>query len=143
MDIFFFVTLIAAAFTGASMGSFLLVTLLYNSLLKSPKNLLTSLDIYRRLYRLNTALCLLAGVCAALLKNQSASLLLAILAASYVFSHSHVLKAIIKTCNMEYQIANQRAYTAWWQIQNLLHIAQFIGAGYAIYLLAAKSPIHL
>ena len=142
MDIFFLFTLIAAALTGASMGSFLLVTLLYKILLKSPDNLLNNLAIYRRLYRLNTALCLLAGVSAALLKNQTASLLLAILAASYVFSHSHVLKAIVKSCNTQYQVANQRAYMAWTRLQNLIHICQFSGAGYAIYILATKSPTH-
>lgn len=143
MDIFFLFTLIATALTGASMGSFLFVTLLYNVLLKSPDNLLTSLAVYRRLYRLNTVLCLLAGISAALLKNQTASLLLAILAASYVFSHSHILKAIIKTCNTDYQVVNQRAYRAWWQIQNLLHFCQFAGAAYAIYILGANSTIHL
>jgi len=71
MDIFNLFTLIAAAFTGASMGSFLLVTLLYAPLLKASDNVINNLTIYRRLYRLNTALCLLAGVCAALIKNQS------------------------------------------------------------------------
>jgi hypothetical protein len=136
MELYHFVALIAAAFTGASMGSFLLVTLLYNVLLKSPENLIDSLTIYRRLYRLNSVLCLLAGICAALIKNHSAAILLTILTASYIFNHAHILKGIIKACNEQYQVANQRAYRSLNSLQNLLHLSQFCGAGYAIYLLA-------
>ncbi len=136
MDLNHFVSLIAAAFTGASMGSFLLITLLYNLLLKNPKNLINSLTIYRRLYRLNTVLCLIAGICAALIKNQTAAVLLAILAASYVFNHSHILKGILKSCNEQFQVVNQRAYRSLSSLQNLLHLSQFAGAGYTVYLLA-------
>jgi len=135
MDIYYLVNLIAVAFTGASMGSFLLLTLLYPILLKSPENLFTSFDIYRRFYRLNSALCLLAGVCAALVKNQSAAFLLTIITVSYIFNHSHILMGMLKTCNQQYQVARQSAYQSLKHLQNLLHLCQFSGAGYVIYLL--------
>lgn len=136
MDLFLLFNLIAAGFAGATMGSFLLMTLLYNALLKKPKNLNDSLYIYRRLYRLNTALCLLAGVCAALTNNTSAAFMLAILSVSYVFNHAHILKGISKTCNENYQVQNTTNYRSLSSLQNLMHFAQFTGAGYAIYLLA-------
>ncbi|VAW67510.1 hypothetical protein MNBD_GAMMA08-1036 [hydrothermal vent metagenome] len=140
MDIFNLFTLVAATFTGASMGSFLLVTLLYVPLLKTPDNLINNLTIYRRLYRLNTVLCLLAGVCAALIKNQSAAVLLTILAASYVFNHAHILKGILKACNEHYCIVNPSVYRSLSGLQNVLHFCQFAGAGYVIYLLALAPP---
>jgi len=136
MDIFLLFNLVAAGFTGATMGSFLLTTLLYNALLKKPKNLNDSLYIYRRLYRLNTVLCLLAGVCAALTNNKSAAFMLAILAVSYVFNHAHILKGISKTCDANYHVQNAANYRSLSSLQNLMHFAQFSGAGYAIYLLA-------
>ena len=49
MDPFKLFGLISATFTGATMGSYLLVILLYNALLKHPTNLTDSLYIYRRL----------------------------------------------------------------------------------------------
>jgi len=139
MDVYILFTLIAATLTGATMGSFLLLTLLYNTLLKSPENLSNSLTIYRRLYRLNSVLCLLAGICAALVKNQSAAFLLTILTVSYVFNHSHILTGILKTCNEKFQVVNNRAYRSLSSLQNLLHLCQFAGAGYAIYLLTINS----
>lgn len=140
MDIYFFVTLLAVAFSGASMGSFLLVTLLYNILLKAPENLIDSFTIYRRLYRLNSALCLMAGICAALVKNQIAAFLLIIITVSYIFNHSHILNAMLKTCNQQYQVVNKQAYRSLTSLQNLLHLCQFGGAAYAIYLLAINWP---
>lgn len=136
MDLFILFTLIAATFTGATMGSFLLITLLYPALLKKQSNLNNSLYIYRRLYRLNSVLCLAAGLCAALVNNQRAALMLAILAASYVFNHAHILKGLIKSCNTEYQLVNQSAFRSLQSLQNIMHLAQFLGAGYAIYLLS-------
>ena len=136
MDLFYLFNLISAGFSGASMGSFLLVTLLYSALLKQPKNLINNLYIYRRLYRLNTVLCLLAGMCAALTNNQTAAFMLAILSVSYVFNHAHILKGITKACDSKYQVVNTSTYQTLTSLQNLMHIAQFLGAGYAIYLLA-------
>ena len=136
MDLFLLFNLFAAGFAGATMGSFLLTTLLYNALLKKPKNLNDSLYIYRRLYRLNTVLCLLAGVCAALTNNISAAFMLAILSVSYVFNHAHILKGIRKACNKDYQVQNPGNYRSLSSLQNLMHLAQFSGAAYAIYLLA-------
>ncbi|MCW8934736.1 MAG: hypothetical protein OQK98_08435 [Gammaproteobacteria bacterium] len=136
MDIYNLFALIAATFTGATMGSFLLVTLLYNTFIKSQRNLDNSLFIYRRLYRLNSVLCLLAGICAALIKNQSAAFMLTILTVSYVFNHSHILKGILNSCNEDFQVTNDRTYRSLSSLQNLIHLCQFGGAGYAVYLLA-------
>ena len=136
MDLFALFTLAAAGFCGATIGSFLLVTLLYKALLKNPTNLNDSLYIYRRLYRLNSGLCLSGGICAALVNKQSAALMMAILAASYVFNHAHILKGLASTCNDKYQLINQATYKSLSSLQNLMHIAQFFGAAYAIYLLA-------
>ena len=136
MDVFKLFNLIAASFTGATMGSYLLVILLYSALLKHPSNLTDSLYIYRRLYRLNSVLCLLAGICAALVNNQPAALMLAILAASYVFNHAHILKGLIKACDENFCIVNTTNYRTLSGLQNLLHFFQFVGAAYVIYLLA-------
>jgi len=136
MDLYYLFSHIAAGFSGAAMGSFLLITLLYRALLKQPKNLNNSIYIYRRLYRLNTVLCLLAGLCAALTNNQSAAFLLAILSVSYVFNHAHILKGLTRACNSELQIQNMANYRSLSNLQNLLHLAQFTGLAYAIYLLA-------
>lgn len=141
MDIYFFFNLLAVAFTGASMGSFLLITLLYKLLLKAPENLFNNFIIYRRLYRLNSVLCLLGGICAALIKNQTAAFLLTIITVSYIFTHSHLLNGMLKTCNEQYQVANQRNYQSLHLLQNLLHLFQFGCAGYVIYLLALTGPI--
>ncbi len=143
MDTYYFVTLISVAFTGASMGSFLLITLLYPVLLKAPDNLIDSFTIYRRLYRLNSVLCLLAGICAALVKNQTAAFLLTIITVSYIFNHSHLLKGMLKTCNQQYQVVNHQAYRSLVSLQNLLHLCQFSGAAYVIYLLALSNPLNL
>ncbi|VAW70270.1 hypothetical protein MNBD_GAMMA09-1608 [hydrothermal vent metagenome] len=139
MDLFNLFSLIAAAFSGATMGSFLLVTLLYSALLKQTRNLNNNLFIYRRLYRLNTALSLLGGVCAALTNNRSAAFMLAIIAASYVFNHAHILKGLTKTCNENYQVVNFNNYRALSSLQNLMHLGQFTAAGYVIYLLAIQN----
>ena len=136
MDLFKLFTLFAAGFAGATMGSFLLVTLLYSALLKHPSNLTDSLYIYRRLYRLNSVLCLLGGICAALVNDRTATFMLAILAVSYIFSLAHILKAISKTCNTQLEVTNISTYRSLSNIQNLIHFFQFTGAGYAIYLLA-------
>ena len=136
MDPFKLFALISATFAGATMGSYLLVILLYNALLKNPTNLTDSLYIYRRLYRLNSVFCLLGGVCAALINNRPAAFMLAILAASYVFNHAHIIKGLIKACDENFCIVNTRNYHALSRLQNLLHFFQFVGAAYVIYLLA-------
>lgn len=139
MDLYNLFTLVAAGFAGATMGSFLLVTLLYTTFLKQTQNINNNLFIYRRLYRLNFALCLLAGICAALIKNQPAALMLVIIAASYVFNHAHIIRGILKCCNEQYQLVNTRNYRALSNLQNLMHLAQFSGSGYAIYLLSINN----
>jgi len=139
MDPFKLFGLISATFTGATMGSYLLVILLYNALLKHPTNLTDSLYIYRRLYRLNSVFCLLGGICAALINNRPAALMLAILAASYVFNHAHIIKGLIKACDENFCIVSTNSYRALSSLQNLLHFFQFVGAAYVIYLLAIST----
>ena len=139
MDPFKLFGLISATFTGATMGSYLLIILLYNALLKHPTNLTDSLYIYRRLYRLNSVFCLLGGICAALVNNRPAAFMLAILAASYVFNHAHIIKGLIRACDENFCIVNTSNYRALSNLQNLLHFFQFIGAGYVIYLLAINT----
>lgn len=114
----------------------LLTSLLYHALLKSTSTLNSQLYIYRRLYRLNSVLCLLAGLCAALVNNQPAALMLTILAVSYVFNHAHILKGLQKACNEQLEPVNIRTYQSMRSLQNIMHILQIAGAGYAIYLLA-------
>jgi len=139
MDLFKLFALLSSAFAGATMGSYLLVILLYNALLKQPTNLTDSLYIYRRLYRLNSVMCLLGGLCAALVNNRPAALMLAILAASYIFNHAHILKGLTKTCDENFNIINTSNYHSLSSLQNLLHFFQFVGAGYVIYLLSINT----
>lgn len=136
MNLFVLFSLISASFAGATIGSLLLISLLYSALLKSTSNLNNQIYIYRRLYRLNSVLCLLAGVCAALVNNQPAALMLTILAVSYVFNHAHILKGLQKACNEQLQPVNTRAYQSMTSLQNIMHLLQLCGAIYAIYLLA-------
>jgi len=139
MDLFKLFTLFSATFAGATMGSYLLITLLYTALLKSPKNLNDTIYIYRRLYRLNSVLCLLGGICAALVNNKTAAFMLVILTVSYVFNHSHILKGLTLACDENYYIVNTNNYRSLSSLQNVMHFLQFIGAGYAVYLLALSA----
>jgi hypothetical protein len=140
MDLFTLFNLLAAAAAGASIGSHLLLSLLYVPLFKQAHNFLQSLITLRRLYRLNTVLCLFAGTCAALLNNRSAAFMLAILAVSYVFTHTHLLKALLANCDTEYVIRKASAFRSVRNLQNMVHLLQISGAGYAIYLLALTEP---
>lgn len=128
-------TLIAAALTGSTMGSFLLLTVLHRPLISSQLNDEQQFFLYRRFYRLNIALCLIAGIIAALIKNQQAALVLAILAASYIFTNMHVLNGIIKHSEDTSSTENRRALRSLKILQNLIHFSQFIGAGWAVYYL--------
>ncbi len=137
MDLFILFSLISAGFIGATLGSFLLISLLHSALLKNTRKLNDNIYIYKRLYRLNSILCLLGGVCAALVNNQQAALMMAILAVSYVFNHAHILKGIISSCNESYELVDADRYRSLSALQNLMHLAQIIGAGYSLFLLAA------
>lgn len=136
MDIFILFSLISAAAAGSSLGSHLLISLLHNVLFKQRKNFTNSLYIYRRLYRLNSVLCLIAGIYAALVNNRSAALLFAIVAASYVFNHAHLLKLLSKTCDRDYRITNLSQFQNLSRLQTLVHLLQIFALGYAVYLLA-------
>jgi len=128
-------TLIAAALTGSTMGSFLLLTVLHRPLISNQLNDEQKFFLYRRFYRLNIALCLIAGILAALIKNQQAALVLAILAASYIFTNMHVLNGIIKHSEDTSLAENRKALRSLKILQNLIHLCQFLGAGWAVYYL--------
>lgn len=136
MDLFALFSLVAAAAAGASIGSHLLLALLYNPLFKQAHSFSQNLITLRRLYRLNTVLCLFAGTCAALVNNRSAAFMLAILAVSYVFTHTHLLKALLTHCDDEHVIRKPAAFRTLHNLQNLMHLLQISGAAYAVYLLA-------
>jgi len=135
MHLYSLLTLITAAFAGSVMGSFLLLTLLYKPLIAKQLNDEQKIFIYRRFYRLNIALCLSGGLVAALIKYQQAALLLAILAASYVFCTAHILRGITIHLCTKHKSESQRALTSLNLLQNLTHIMQFIAAAYVIYIL--------
>lgn len=136
MDLFALFSLLAAAAAGASIGSHLLLSLLYNPLFKQAQNFSQSLITLRRLYRLNTVLCLFGGTCAALVNNRAAAFMLAILAVSYVFTHTHLLKALLANCDTEYVIRKPAAFRTLSNLQNVAHLLQISGAIYAVYLLS-------
>ena len=136
MDLFTLFSLAAAAAAGASIGSHLLLSLLYNPLFKQAHSFSQNLTTLRRLYRLNSVLCLFAGACAALVNSRAAAFMLAILAVSYVFTHTHLLKALLANCDSEYMVRKPDAFRTLHNLQNVVHLLQISGAAYAIYLLA-------
>lgn len=136
MDLFALFSLLAAAAAGATIGSHLLLSLLYNPLFKQAQNFHQYLVTLRRLYRLNTVLCLFAGTCAALVNNRAAAFLLAILAVSYVFTHTHLLKALLANCDTAYVVRKPGAFHRARNLQNAVHLLQIVGAIYGVYLLA-------
>lgn len=128
MYLYDLLTLIITAFAGSLMGSFLLLTLIYKPLIANQLSSTQQTWLYRRYYRLNSVLCLLGGLLAALISNQQATFVLAILAVSYVFANMHLLKAI-NGCRQSPEDANkQRLLKSLIWAQNLIHFAQFIGA---------------
>ena len=128
-------TLITAALTGTLMGSFLLLTVIYKPLFSRQLSLSQQIDVYRRYYRLNAALSLMAGTLAALLKYQQSAFLLAIIAISYVFANMHLLKAIQHHFSQINDEASERLKLPLKLTQNLLHTLQFMAAGVVVYFL--------
>ncbi len=128
MYLYDLLTLIITAFAGSIMGSFLLLTLIYQPLIAAQLNNSQRTWLYRRYYRLNSVLCLLGGLLAALISNQQATFVLAILAVSYVFANMHLLKAINSCRQQSDDVNKQRLLRSLSWAQNLLHVAQFIGA---------------
>lgn len=127
-------TLITAALSGAMMGSLLLLTLIYKPFFKQLK-LAQQISIYKRFYRLNLGLCLLAGILAALLKYQQSAFLLAIIGVSYVFANMHLLKAIQFHFSQQNRPESDRLKPFLRLAQNLLHSAQFLATALVIYFL--------
>lgn len=142
MDLFALFSLLAAATAGATIGSHLLLSLLYNPLFKQAQDFHQYLVTLRRLYRLNTVLCLFAGTCAALVNNRAAAFLLAILAVSYVFTHTHLLKALLANCDAAYVVRKPGAFHTARKLQNAVHLLQICGAIYGVYLLALTRVSH-
>ncbi len=136
MDLFALFSLLAATAAGASIGSHLFLSLLYVPLFKQADSFSQQLIALRRLYRLNTVLCLFAGTCAALVNNRAAAFMLAILAVSYVFTHTHLLKALLANCDAAYMVRKPTAFRTVRNLQNAVHLLQISGAIYAVYLLA-------
>ena len=128
-------TLVATALTGATMGSFLLLTILHADLIRTQLNDQQRFFFYRRFYRLNIALCLLAGLMAAIIQNRQAALTLIILAISYIFTNMHLLNGIIRHSQPKPSPESKRALHSLKLAQNLVHFLQFTGSGWAIYYL--------
>ena len=116
------------------MGSFLLITVIYKPVFTAYLDPQQRLVIYSRFYRLNTVLCLSGGVTAALVKYPQASLLMGILAASYVFANMHLIKGLRNNLASNSTESGQtvRSLTL---VQNLLHFGQFIAAAWVVYYL--------
>ena len=128
-------TLITATLAGSLMGSFLLLTVIYKPLFSKQLSLTQQIDVYRRFYRLNAALSLMAGTLAALLKYQQSAFLLTIIAISYVFANMHLLKAIQHHFSQLNNAESDRLKIPLKLAQNLLHAMQFMAAGVVVYFL--------
>ncbi len=135
MDLYALFTIISAAFAGGLMGSFLLITVIHKPLLRRELSQDQRIFLHRRFYRLNIALSLLGGLCAALIKNQQAAFIFAIIAVSYVFNNMHIIKGILSQLENPDSSENQRALRSLQLLQNLIHFFQFVAAGYVIFLL--------
>ena len=116
------------------MGSFLMLTVIYKPVFTGYMNMPQRLLIYSRFYRLNTVLCLSGGVTAALVKYPQASLLMGILAASYVFASMYIIKGIRNYMDSSDQQSRQTV-TSLTLVQNLLHFGQFMAAAWVVYYL--------
>ncbi len=127
-------SLIAAALAGSTMGSFLLLTVIYRPVFTHFLDLQQRLVIYRRFYRLNTVLCLLGAIAAALVKYPQASLLMGILATSYVFASMYLIKGFVNNMDSA-EPQSQRMLVFLTLVQNLLHAGQFIAAAWVVYYL--------
>ena len=125
-------TLVAAALIGSLIGNLLFISLIYKTIIQASLNDDQRFYSYQRLYRLNTAMPLIAGVLAALINNQQAALMFTILAASNVFARMHLLQNIYK---LQAQGGQQQQLRGLQSLQNLLHILQIVGAAYGIFLL--------
>ena len=130
-----FITLIISAFTGSLMGSYLYLTVLYRPLIRDKFSVQQNLILYRRFYRLNSALALTGGLLAALIHNQQAALILAILAVSYIFANMHILKGLSHPVTDSAHPERERLIRSLKLFQNTVHFSQFIGAGAVVYYL--------
>lgn len=135
MHLFNLLTLISSACAGAAMGSFLLLTVIHKPVLSKQLDAASLSTIHARFYRLNGVLCLLGGLLAALINNQQAALLFAIIAVSYVFNNMHLLKGIRLQLGRRDTGRQQGQLRNLYLLQNLMHLLQFVGSGWAIYML--------
>ena len=130
-----FITLIISAFAGSLMGSYLLLTLLYRPFIRDTFSLAQKLVLYRRFYRLNSTLALTGGLLAALIHNQQAAFILAILAVSYIFANMHILKGLSQPFPDSTQPERERLLRSLKLFQNSVHFSQFLAAGWVVYVL--------
>lgn len=130
-----FITLIICAFTGSLMGSYLYLTVLYRPLIKDKFSLQQNLILYRRFYRLNSVLSLTGGLLAALIHNQQAAFILAILAVSYIFANMHILRGLSQPTSDPEHPERERLLRYLKLLQNIVHFSQFVGAGAVVYYL--------
>ena len=135
MDIFQLFTIITASVAGAAMGCFLLLTLIDKPVLSKQLSPFNRINIQQRFYRLNSVLCLLAGLIAALVNKQQSALFLAIIAVSYVFTNMHIIKGIKLHVSADDNNENRRALHSLYLVQNFIHFVLFMGCGWSIYLL--------
>jgi len=125
-------TLLAAALIGSLIGNLLFIALIYKTIIQSALNNDQRFFTYQRMYRLNTAMPLVAGILAALINNQQAAMMFVILAASNVFARMHLLQNIYRLQVQGGQLQQLRGLQS---LQNLTHILQIVGGAYGIFLL--------
>jgi len=135
MHLYNLLSLISSACAGATMGSFLLLTVIHKPVLSNQLKAVSLSRIYARFYRLNGALCLVGGLMAALLNNRQAALLFAIIAVSYVFNNMHLLKGINAQLQGDTGSRQQGNLGSLYLLQNSMHFLQFLGSAWVVYLL--------
>lgn len=139
MDSYESARLISAAACGAQLGTFLMLSLLNRPLLANWPENLSYLWIFKRFYRLNTVLSVLAGILAVLGQAREPGVLLAILGISYVLAHMHLLKAITRIqSNPQPSIQNKLRRSPAQQLkllkfaQQSLHLLQILSLIYLL-----------
>ena len=97
-------------------------------------------SLWRRYYTLNSLLCLIAAITSILATDKQTGGYFAILAASHIFSHTHLARGIHK---LEYESQNAepgsesqqqslRAFSIMKKIHAMMHIIQLIALIYLI-----------
>lgn len=138
MDAFEILRLISASLCGMQIGSYLLLSLLNRPLLQGWPTDIRYLWIFKRFYRLNTALAVIAGVIAVLGKANQPGVILAVLGMSHVIAQLHLLRAIQSLPTLSRQpgmtgAVVMRNSRVLFFSQQLLHLGQIFVLIYVIY----------